>query len=126
MTKEMIQELRQWTMLTNKLSEWHFDNLKQYPFIAFKNVKSIKIEYDIEKKENNKPYVRYILTSKGKLGSSTKEIEKRIMDCTRWVQSILWSDIDVFFVKENGKPIVTKRKKTTRTTAANSAKQDPS
>lgn len=121
MNTKAIQEMRQWAMMTNKISDWHAKSLQQYPFIAFNNVKSVEIQYSIEKNEENGPFVRYIITSKGKLGKNAEEIQKRMEDCAKWVKNILWSDIDVQFIKADGKKLVAERKRTPKSTGSKSA-----
>jgi hypothetical protein len=115
MTQKQLEELKNWTLLTNKLSQWHETNLRNFAYIAFNNIQNISIQYDLFGEENGTPYIRYILETKGKIGKSQSEIKKRIEDCTGWVKSIFWTDLKVEFTNKNGKPIVTTRKKRTNT-----------
>lgn len=118
MTQEEIRELSKLAIASGKLSDWHVKNLTNFVFIAFNGVQKVEIEYNINHDDGKKPFVRYKIISKGKLGKTKAEIERRISDCSSWVRNILWNDIAIEFVNNKGKNLVGGRqpavKKTTR------------
>ncbi len=109
MNKPTVDEIRDLMIAEKKLSSWHANMLMNFAFIAFNNVKSVKIDYSFENAAVESK-VRYIITKSGKLGTNKAEIEKRMADCTGWVRSIFWSDMKVEFALDNGKALVSERK----------------
>lgn len=109
MNKQAIDEIRNLMIAEKKLSSWHAEMLMKLVFIAFNNVKSVKIDYSFENAAIESK-VRYIISKNGKLGKNKAEIEKRMADCTGWIKNIFWSDIKVEFVLDNGKALVSERK----------------
>lgn len=96
------------SILANRISEVQEKNLKHYPFVFFNEIRSIKIDYDLARKENSveeqgsNHRVTYYLELDEL--SNNMHLEKRLLCIESAVRVLFWKDIlvEVFF---NGKKI---------------------
>lgn len=105
--EQQLKEMAQLTVLSNRVSELQEHNLKMFPLVFFDNVKSIKIEYDLERKKTandetdlNNSIVSYYM--KIESPESLTNIDKRFEALQNSVRTLFWSDVtvEVYF---NGK-----------------------
>jgi hypothetical protein len=99
LSKEALDDMRKITIMTGTLSEVHVKNMNMYPFVFFDNVKSVRIEYDIDVKssensQSNNSYVVYHLKTKGGKKSITN-LDKRLEALKNSISTLLWSGIKV-------------------------------
>jgi len=110
-TKEEAQldEHRNSLMISGNISDFQLENLKQWPFVAFDDVDSVKIEYDFKKMNNDDVEevcageITFDLSFKKTLTLSKEEINKRIAFLTVWTKFLFWQDTEVKFKKKGVK-----------------------
>jgi len=96
MQQAQIEEMKKLVIFSKKLSDWHAKNLQHFIMIAFSNVKSAEIKYDLGL--DGKPgFVYFYLTrkGKGKYSKNTSETKKRGDALKNWVTTLLWKDLEV-------------------------------
>ena len=96
--------MKQLLILSKKLSEWHVKNLNNFIFIAFDNVASVEIDYDVSQGPGS--YVIFNVKKKDsrKKIAEKSQIARRCQDVEHWVRSIIWEEVRVE-IKVNNKNI---------------------
>ena len=95
--EEKLTEMSRLAAFSRRLSDFHEENLKRYPFIFFDDVVTAGISYDLEAAHN---YVMYEL----KMSADPLKMsmaEKRIKALENSIRTLLWSDMSLI-VKING------------------------
>ena len=61
-----LKDLNKGMLISGRMSEVHIHNLKQYPFLAFENLDSVEISYNVQPllDRESGSYVEYILKFK--------------------------------------------------------------
>lgn len=98
--------MAQLSVLANRISEIQEKNLKSYPFIFFNGVKSVKIDYNLSKVDDNglMNHEDHHVTFDLELEESAQDhLEKRFDAIEVSARAIFWSDLKVR-VYFNGKP----------------------
>lgn len=105
--KQRLQEMAQLSLLANRLSEIQEKNLKSYPFVFFNDVKTVKIDFDLQRndidgKHNPNRHVSYHLELNEENNKTL--VEKRFFAITEATRMLFWNDLKVrvFF---NGKTV---------------------
>ena len=103
--KQRLKERAQLAVFSNRISDFHVENLKKFPFVFFDNVKSVNIDYDFghavdetKKEVQHGSRVAYHFT-----GSIEGEnMDKRFQALEAAVRNLFWRDVkvEVYF---NGK-----------------------
>jgi hypothetical protein len=94
------------SVLSNRISEIQEKNLTRYPFVFFNDVKSVKIEYDLSKVDDNglmnhgDHHITYFLELDEE--SNKTHLEKRLFCIEEATRVLFWSDLKVRVVF-NGK-----------------------
>ena len=96
-TQEFLTEMKKLVILTKRLSEFHINNLKNFPVIAFEGIERVSIDYDLK---STPGHISYTIETKKK---RFKNRQKRLEDIRAWARSLLWKEIDVK-ITLNGKP----------------------
>lgn len=105
-TQNIVQEHKQMTMFSGKLSDFQLENLNKWPFIVFNDLDSAKIEYDFEKKVKitDEDEEKFDAIHAGKIKfnlffdkkpSKNKDLDKRIDTIKAWTKFLFWSDTKV-------------------------------
>jgi hypothetical protein len=103
--KTQLREMAQLSVLSNRISEIQEKNLKMYPFVFFNDVKSVKIEFDLSKVDDNglmnhgDHHVTYFLDV---LEETNPQPEKRMSAIEAATRTLFWNDLKVRVVV-NGK-----------------------
>lgn len=98
-TSEILKEMAKLTILSNKISSMQEKNLKNFPFIAFDGVKSVKIDYDLSRSEDKDEsvssgsYVTYYLIVNSAL--KNEYMSTRCKAVEYWVRNLFWKDVTV-------------------------------
>lgn len=98
--EKLLEDMRNITMLTGEISSVHLLNLKNWVFIAFDNVATVEIDYDLSKAKytslENKStgFVNFKLTTKDP-EFQQQNLQARSTTLTQWVRSMFWNDINV-------------------------------
>lgn len=105
--KQKLKEMAQLSVLAGRISEVQEKNMKNYPFVFFESVDSVRIDYDLghginekTKQVNHKSRVSYYLTLIEEANSHA--LEKRFKALEASVRYLFWNDVivEVYF---NGK-----------------------
>ena len=91
--KEILDDLRNLTMLTGELASVHEESLRKWPYVLFNGVKSVEIKYDLTKlytQEVGEGYVAYYINIE-KPGEPKSECDI----LTSWVRDMFWKEIEV-------------------------------
>lgn len=101
-TREIIEDMKNITMLTGEISSVHLVNLKKWPHIVFNNITGLEIKYDLTKdrtKETGEGFVEFYVEIENE---EIEDFDKRCSFLAMWVRDMFWSEIrvSVFF---NGK-----------------------
>jgi hypothetical protein len=97
--------MAQLSVLSNRINEIQEKNLKMYPFVFFNDVKSVKIEFDLSKVDDNglmnhgDHHVTYFLDM---FEESNDQMDRRMAAIEASVRSLFWNDLKVRVVV-NGK-----------------------
>ena len=97
--------MAQLSVLSNRISEIQEKNLKMYPFVFFNDVKSVRIEFDLSKVDDNglmnhaDHHVTYLLDV---LEGSNANLDRRMAAIEASTRSLFWNDLKVRVVI-NGK-----------------------
>jgi hypothetical protein len=103
--KAQLREMAQLSVLSNRINEIQEKNLKMYPFVFFNDVKSVKIEFDLSKVDDNglmnhgDHHVTYFLDV---LEESNNQLDRRMAAIEASTRSLFWNDLKVRVVM-NGK-----------------------
>lgn len=97
-TESKVRELAKLSILSDRISEFHEENLQTYPFIFFNGVKEAKIDYNLKRGEKN--YVSYDIALKD--GSENPSLEKRLESLDKSIKNLFWKEVSVS-VYLNGK-----------------------
>lgn len=98
--EKLLDDMRNITMLTGEISSVHLLNLKNWVFIAFDNINTVEIDYDLSKSRYTSPeekvngFVNFKLTTKDP-EYKQENLNARSTTLTQWVRSMFWNDIDV-------------------------------
>ncbi len=121
----VLDDLKNLTLISKRLSESHVKSLTNFCFIAFDNLSKVEIEYSIDPdldqptkngysstengyRSKKNGFIRYKLYRKNKkksLGSRELSVAKRVMSVRKWTISIFWDDLEVVFLNEKGEVI---------------------
>lgn len=124
-TREAVNEMKRLAVLANRLSDWHVNNLKMFVQVAFDNVDSASIDYQMPIIDETNGWVKYdIHIKRAKKGSSSSLKRSRVQrgkDLATWTKDLLWRDMDVsIFI--NGKELSLERKREKRPSTSKSDK----
>lgn len=115
--REEIKEMARLAMFTGRITEFHENNLKRYPFVFLNGVKSAQITYDLgydiikedeteaSIKRNN--YVDYSLIVSE---SAQDHLAVRFKDFEDSVRALFWKEVNLV-VRFNGKQVYPEIKK---------------
>lgn len=117
--RDRLREMAQLSVLSRRISEIQIKNLQHYPFVFFNNVKSVKIDYDLEYIERDetsptkeKPVLFHSLVKYDlELDESKNQenLNKRIFCLEEAVRILFWKDMKLQ-VALNGKMIYRSKK----------------
>lgn len=99
-TEAKVRELAKLSILSNRISEVHEKNLKAYPFIFFNGVTDAKIDYDLERGENN--HVKFDLSLKD--GADNPHMERRFETLNQSIKNLFWKEVSIS-IYMNGKEV---------------------
>lgn len=88
---QKLKEMAQLTIFSGRLNEIQEKNLKNFPFIFFNGVKSVKIEYDLLQAKNSS--ISYHLTVDE--AESNSRLEARFESLEYSIALLLWSGIKI-------------------------------
>lgn len=97
--RQQLRDMAKLSMLSNRISEIQEKNLKHYPFVFFNDVKSVRIDYDLSKIDDNglmnhgDHHVTYILELDEE--SNKAHLEKRLFCIEEATRVLFWSDLKV-------------------------------
>lgn len=106
-----VKEMAKLVIYSNKISEIHEKNMKMYPFVFFEGIKSVKIDYNLERiddvnldklhnltinKPTNASYVKYILDIDTSIEQSN--IDRRFAALEASIRTLFWKNIVVEIV----------------------------
>lgn len=109
-TDAKVKEMAKLVVYSNKISEFHEKNLKMFPFVFFNGVKSVLIDYNLERiddvsldnlqnitinKPTSKNYVKFTLSIEENLNNL---LPKRFAALEKAVRDIFWKNIKVEIV----------------------------
>jgi hypothetical protein len=96
--------MAQLSMLSNRISEIQEKNLKHYPFVFFNDVKSVKIEYNLSRWDNEQSngLERHVTYSLELDETNQAHLDKRFFCIEEATRVLFWSDLKVRVVI-NGK-----------------------
>lgn len=101
----VLKDIKNFTILTGKISEVHTESLLKFPFIALENLDTVELKYDLDTQEkiiapSSKTFiVRYDIQTKKKksVGNKARSAKNRLSDVSKWVKALLWDDVEVEF-----------------------------
>lgn len=107
----VLNDLRNLTVISKKLSEVHFKTLTNFCFIALENIDKVEIDYCIDPSistfsGSSKGYIKFIIYKKNArktLGNKIRNQYDRFSDVKNWTESIFWKDIEISFVDNKDK-----------------------
>ena len=99
-TKEKVRELAKLSILSDRISEFHEQNIKAYPRLFFNGFKEATVDYDL--KRGNKNYVKYTILLKE--GSENPSLEKRLDTLDKSIKNLFWKEVSVAVIL-NGKKV---------------------
>lgn len=115
----VLNDLKNLTVISKKLSEAHVKTLTKFCFIALENINKVEIEYCIDpnvteysEKQDLKGYVKFTVfkkNSKKKMGNKSRNELDRFKDIKKWTESIFWKNIDISFFDKKGKRLDVER-----------------
>ena len=99
-TKEILDDLRNITMLTGELASVHEESLRNWPYVLFDDIKGVEIKYDLTKeytKETGEGYVDYYIdfVTDEVAKRPLEENDKKLDILTSWVRDMFWKEIKV-------------------------------
>lgn len=107
----MIQDIKNASILFNKISKMQADSIPRFAYVALENVESVEVEYDLDHSlAISAPsahagfFVKYYIKTKSRkgIGNRKRTAKQRMKDIETWVKGITYNDVIVkFFV--NGK-----------------------
>lgn len=92
--QEMIDDMRNITMLTGQISIVQEKTIKTWPSVAYDDVVGVEIKYDLTKdyvKENGEGYVKYYINTK----NIPEDAEKRSKFLAHWIRDLFWKEIKI-------------------------------
>jgi hypothetical protein len=104
--EKLLEDMRSITMLTGEISSVHFLNLKNWVFIAFDNVNTVEIDYDLSKAKYTSPegggsgFINFKITTKDP-DYEQQDTKTRSETLTQWVRSMFWKDINIHIFINN-------------------------
>lgn len=110
--QQIIESHKKAVIFTGKISDFHVENLKKWPFIIFGDkLESVSIDYDFNNTDASlkydsldshisSGYIEYDL--KIKKGCKIKDVKKKLNILENWVKNIFWKETEVKF-KRNGR-----------------------
>ena len=102
--KDYLDELRKMTMISGRLSEFHLNNLKLWPFTLYSGIDTLALKYDFspgESTEKDTPgernYGKLIYKLSLKQGTLVNPADIKLKSDTllKWVQTLLWNEVSV-------------------------------
>lgn len=112
---EQIKEMAKLTILSGRISEVQKKNMEMYPMVFFNGIKSVKIDYDLERLDNvdernkdkliignpnNQHFIRYDMLVEDNADNGTIDI--RFLALETAIRSLFWRNVKVI-VHINGK-----------------------
>lgn len=94
-----VRELAKLSILSNRISAIHEQNLKAYPFIFFNGVKEATVNYELERGSKNN--VDFILVLKD--NAENPLLEKRLDALDKSVKNLFWKEVSINVVINNKK-----------------------
>lgn len=98
--RKNLKEMAQLTLLSNKISEIQWKNMKMFPFVFFEKVTEVRIDYDLghgidekSKEVRHKSYVTYYLTLDEKTNENA--LDKRFLALETSIRELFWKDVRV-------------------------------
>ena len=104
--EKLLEDMRSITMLTGEISSVHLLNLKNWVFIAFDNVDTVEIDYDLSKAKyvslegRSSGFINFKITTKDP-NYEQQNTKARSETLTQWVRSMFWKDINVHIFINN-------------------------
>jgi hypothetical protein len=92
--RERLREMAKLSLLSNRISEIQEKNLKCYPFVFFEDVRCVKVDYNLER-SNEEMYVAYDLELNEEPNSRGDTLKMRFLAIERSTRSIFWNDLKV-------------------------------
>lgn len=88
--KAILTELAQLTMLTGRISDIHYKNMRNFPFVFFNGVKKVEIEYDIATNKEDRSSVTYKID----LDLATNDfMDKRFQALENSIRTLFWKEV---------------------------------
>lgn len=109
-TSKTIKEMAKMIVLSNRISDVHEKNIKMWPFIMFNGVSTVKIDYDLSRRDDvdidNKnnltvkspirnSFIAYYLSMDPYYENLNPNLDKRFKALEDSVRSLFWKDISV-------------------------------
>jgi len=96
--KQKLKERAQLAVLANRISDFHAENLRKFPFVFFDNIKSASIDYDFghavnEAKKEVQHGSRVCYRFTGPVEG--ENMEKRFQALEAAVRNLFWRDVKV-------------------------------
>lgn len=80
------------TMLTGRISDTHYKNMKMFPFIFFNGVSKTEIDYAISTNKDEESRVTYSL----ELDKAQNDfMDKRFKALENGIQTLFWKDVKI-------------------------------
>ena len=101
-----LRDMAKLSVLSNRMSEIQEKNIKAYPFVFFNEVKSVKIEFDLSKVDDNglmnhgDHHITYHLEVNE--DANKEHLDKRFLHLENATRLLFWNDLKVR-VTVNGK-----------------------
>lgn len=90
--KAILTELAQLTMLTGRISETHYKNMSNFPFVFFNEVTKVEIDYDIATNKEDKSLVTYKID----LNLNTNDyLDKRFQALENSIRTLFWKEVGI-------------------------------
>jgi len=86
-----VRELAKLSILSDRISDFHKQNMETFPRIYFNGFKEASIDYDL--KRGNKNYVNYRIQLKE--GSENPSLEKRLEALDKSIKNLFWKEVSV-------------------------------
>ena len=104
--EKLLEDMRSITMLTGEISSVHLLNLKNWVFVAFDNVNTVEMDYDLSKAKytslegQSSGFVNFKITTKDP-NYEQQNTKARSETLTKWVRSMFWKDINIHIFINN-------------------------
>lgn len=97
---EMLDEMRQLTIITGELSSIHLKNMQKWPYIVFDHVEEVAINYDLSKSRMLNKGVGLVefhikMPEEFNQIGVIDKFDDRCRNLVYWVYGMLWVEINV-------------------------------